>query len=179
VRERGETIPLLFMGYYNPILHYGIERFARAAEEAGVDGCIVPDLPPEEATELRGALDAAGIALVPMVAPTSTDERLRLAARNGRGFVYCVSVTGVTGARRDLPAELPSFLARVRGVTDLPIAVGFGVSTAEHVEQVGRIADLAIVGSAVVERIDRPTTAEAARALGDYLRDLRGAVTAR
>ncbi|MCS6802747.1 MAG: tryptophan synthase subunit alpha [Chloroflexota bacterium] len=179
VRRAGVTIPLLFMGYYNPFLRYGLTRFARDAAAAGIDGCIVPDLPPEEAGDLRAALDAVGIALVAMVAPTSTEERLRLAARTARGFLYCVSVTGVTGARRDLPPDLPAFLARVRAVTDLPIAVGFGISTPEHVEQVGRLADLAIVGSAVVDRIDRPTTAEAAQALADYLRDLRALAPAR
>ncbi|GIW05858.1 MAG: tryptophan synthase alpha chain [Dehalococcoidia bacterium] len=178
-RASGQTIPLLLMGYYNPILRYGVDRFAREAGAAGLDGCIVPDLPPEEASELRAALESAGIALVPMVAPTSTDERLRLAAAVASGFVYCVSVTGVTGARRELPPELPGFIARVRAVTDLPIAVGFGVSTSEHVEQVGQLADLAIVGSAVVDRVDCPTTAEAAQALSEYLRELRGAVAAR
>lgn len=178
-RATGVTIPLLLMGYYNPILRYGLERFAEAAAVAGVDGCIVPDLPPEEAGDLRAALDAVDIALIPMVAPTSTDRRLELATRDARGFVYCVSVTGVTGARRELPPDLPAFLDRVRAATTLPIAVGFGVSTREHVEQVGRLADLAIIGSAVVERIDRPSATEAARALADYLRELRALAPAR
>ncbi|MFN8532929.1 MAG: tryptophan synthase subunit alpha [Dehalococcoidia bacterium] len=178
-RAEGITVPLLFMGYYNPILRYGPKRFARRAATVGVDGCIVPDLPPEEAGELDQELQAVGIALVPMVAPTSTDERIHLAVRGARGFVYCVSVTGVTGARRDLASDLPDFVARVRSATDLPIAIGFGISTAEHVERVGRLADIAVVGSAVVEQVDRPSAEEAAAMLGDFLRQLRSAVTAR
>lgn len=174
IRARGITIPLLFMGYYNPIHHYGVARFAADAAEAGIDGCIVPDLPPEEAATLREALDAHQLDLVPMVAPTSTETRLALATRDGRGFVYCVSLTGVTGARRELPIDLGAFLARVRSLTDLPLAVGFGISTREHVRQVGQLADIAVIGSAVVEHIEGRDTEQAAASLRAYLQELRG-----
>ena len=153
LRDDGVTAPLLLMGYFNPMLAPGTDSFARAAAEAGVDGLIVVDLPVEEADELAEPARAHGVHLVYLLAPTSTAERIEAVGERGSGFVYCVSVTGVTGARAQLPEDLPAFIARVREGASLPLAVGFGISAREHVEEVGRIADAAIVGSAVVQAI--------------------------
>ena len=150
LRGKDRTTPLALMGYYNPILHYGLESFARRARESGVDGVIVPDLPPDEAGPLVGACRPHGIHVIPLLAPTSTDARIRLACEAASGFIYCVSLTGVTGAREHLPSGVFDFLARVRRHTELPLAVGFGVSTRDHVESIGRIAQAAVVGSALI-----------------------------
>ena len=178
LRGEGVSAPILLMGYFNPVLAAGPERFARAAAAAGVDGLIVVDLPVEEAEELAGPARAEGMHLVYLLAPTSTGERIAAVAERGSGFVYCVSVTGVTGSRARLPAELPAFVARVRERVPLPLAVGFGVSAREHVEEVGAVADGAIVGSAVVQAIreaPRERRAEAIRALMGRLRGRPGA----
>ncbi len=153
LRSEGVRAPLLIMGYFNPIVAYGIEAFVRDAAEAGFDGFIVVDLPPEEAGEMERAARAAGLHIVYLLAPTSTDERIRLVAEHASGFIYCVSVTGVTGARAAMSEELPGWLARVRAHTDLPLAVGFGISKREHVLEVGAIADAAVIGSAFVSLI--------------------------
>ncbi|MFQ6100889.1 MAG: tryptophan synthase subunit alpha [Anaerolineae bacterium] len=153
LRAKGVTIPFVLMGYYNPIFQMGVGRFARRAAAVGVDGVIVPDLPPEEADELRDALRERGIASIFLLSPTSSDGRARLVAGRTGGFLYLVSLTGVTGARDHLPPGLASFVARVRAVTDLPLAVGFGISTPEQAAWVARIADGVIVGSALIETL--------------------------
>jgi tryptophan synthase alpha chain len=153
-REATET-PIVFLAYYNPVLHYGLERFAAACQGVGVDGVICADLPAEEAGPLHEALTAKAVHLIPMVAPTSTDARIAQAARNGSGFIYCVSRTGVTGLREDLSDDLSEFLARVRRHTSLPRAVGFGVSNAEHAARVSRQAEGVIIGSALVDLIGK------------------------
>lgn len=149
LRARFEA-PLLTMTYVNPVLQRGVARFVRELAEAGADGLLVPDLPLEEADELRAAARERGLDLIPFLAPTSTDERVRLAAERGSGFVYCVSVTGVTGARRRLPDDLPAFLARVRREVPLPVAVGFGVSGPAAAQRLRPHADAVVVGSALV-----------------------------
>ncbi|MBI3942980.1 MAG: tryptophan synthase subunit alpha [Chloroflexi bacterium] len=151
-QNHGVTAPFVFMGYYNPILQYGLEKFAGDAVTVGVDGLIVPDLPPEESEELHQACSAAGLDLIFMLAPTSTVERVKLACQLGSGFLYLVSLTGVTGARASLPETLESFVARVRQETKLPLAVGFGISSGTLAQRVATIADGVIVGSAVVQR---------------------------
>lgn len=181
VRRRGVAIPIVLLVYYNCIYRRGEQSFVQAAAGAGVDGLIVPDLPPEEAEGLRAAAAAAGLALVPLAAPTSTDERLHRIARIASGFIYCVSVTGVTGARSSLPPELAGFLGRVRRATGgrIPLAVGFGISTADQVQDVGRLADGVIVGSAVVERLER--AAAPASGIADvtaFVRSMREAAEA-
>ena len=143
-------LPVVLMVYANVVLHGGGEAFARRAVEAGASGLIVPDLPHDEATELRAACDAAGLALVPLVAPTTPPERLGAIGRDARGFVYTVSLTGTTGERSDLPPELEETVARVRQSSEVPVAVGFGISTGEHARRVAAIADGVIVGSRVV-----------------------------
>jgi tryptophan synthase alpha chain len=146
------------MGYYNPILQMGIMRFARRASEAGVDGAIVPDLPPEEAEELRAALSSCGVDLVFLLAPTSDPTRIDTVARQASGFLYLVSLVGVTGARERLPSGLEAFCEQVRtacmraGVA-LPLAVGFGIGTPEQAARVAGIADGVIVGSALIRAI--------------------------
>ncbi len=150
IRHNDRETPIVLMGYYNPVFAYGVARFARDAAEAGADGVIVVDLPPEESGELRGICAAAGLDVIPLIAPTSTDARIALACAAASGFVYCVSVRGVTGMRDELPPDLADFVGRIRSHTSLPIAIGFGVSRREHVQAVGRIADAAVIGSAIV-----------------------------
>jgi tryptophan synthase alpha chain len=175
LRARGVTLPFVMMGYYNPILQMGIETFAHRAAQAGVDGAIVPDLPPGEANELRAALHAQGVDLVFLLAPTAEGARVRAVAELSSGFLYLVSLVGVTGARNRLPPELEAFVARVRAATELPLAVGFGIGTPEQAARVARIADGVIVGSALIKAIgtsDRPV--EAARAFVSALREGMG-----
>jgi tryptophan synthase alpha chain len=175
LRQAGLTIPLLLMGYYNPILAYGVEEFARAAAGAGADGFIVVDLPPEEALPMQTACAARGLDLIYLLAPTSSEQRIALVAAQASGFLYCVSVAGVTGARRDLSPELAEFLARVRRHTSLPLAVGFGISQAEHVQAVARLgADAAVIGSAIIDLIDRTSVGERERKVSEYLETLSG-----
>ena len=151
LRAGGLDAPVILMGYYNPLIAYGIDAFCRDAADAGADGFIVLDLPPEESGPLHGACDANGLSIIYLLAPTSTDERVRQVAGLASGFVYCVSLTGVTGVREELPESLPAFVERVRKSSGLPIAVGFGISQAKHFEAVGRIADAAVIGSAIVD----------------------------
>ncbi len=174
LRARGVMIPLVLMGYTNPFYQYGYDRLAADASVIGVDGFIVPDLPAEESDDLLAACRAHGRDLVFLVAPTSTDERLRLVAERASGFIYCVSLTGVTGARNDLAAGLSDYIARVRATTDLPLAVGFGISTAAHVATVGKYADGAIVASAMINAIEVLPPAKQPAAAGAFLRGLQG-----
>jgi tryptophan synthase alpha chain len=173
LRQRGVQAPLVPMGYYNPFLQYGFERFCRDVAAAGADGLIIPDLPPEEAEEARAACQTHALDLIMFVAPTSTDERIQQVARLASGFIYCVALTGVTGARRELWEGLPAFLDRVRTFTDLPLVVGFGISTADHVRQVAQHAAGAIVASALINTIDQsPSTAIVEHAAA-FVRDLK------
>lgn len=165
-------IPLLLMGYYNPFLQYGLDRLCREARDSGVAGFIVPDLPPEEADEIGPLVERYGLDLVLMAAPNSSPERLALIGRRSTGFVYCVTVRGVTGARTDLPPDLPAFLEGVRSHTSLPIAAGFGISTPEHVREVGRYADGAVVGSALVTLLERTALPERVAAAEAFVRAL-------
>ena len=174
LRTAGVQVPLLFMGYYNLILSYGIEAYARDCAEAGLDGLIVPDLPSEEDATIRAALSANGLTLTPLLAPTSPEERIRKACASADGFIYCVSVVGVTGARSELPANLGDFLARVRRHTNLPLAVGFGISERRHVEQLAGIAQAAVVGSRVIDVISSAPPDERAQHAGDYVAELAG-----
>lgn len=151
LRQRGVEIPLVLMGYYNPMLAYGLENFVRDAIEAGADGFIIPDLPPEEAGELRAVLN--GLPQITMLAPTTSDERMESIARGAQGFIYLVSVTGVTGARAGIADGLAELVARVRTHTSVPVCVGFGIGAPEQARAVGAIADGVIVGSACVREI--------------------------
>ena len=175
--RRVSEIPILLMGYMNNVLAYGEARLAADCARAGVDGLIVVDVPFDEGQRLQAECDAHGIHRILLVAPTSTPERVvRIAARS-RGFVYCVSVTGVTGARRELPADLEALVRRIQRVASVPVGVGFGISTGAQAAQVARIADAVVVGSALVERVAAGASPEASlRAASDFVRELAAAV---
>ena len=173
--RRTNEIPLLFMSYYNPIYHYGLEKFAADCAAAGIDGLIVPDLPPEEAGELKDACASAGMDLIFLVAPTSTDERLRKVAEMASGFIYCVSLTGVTGARTEIGPGVAEMVQRVRRFTDLPLVVGFGISKPEHVSEVTRYADGAVVGSALINLMESLPEDEILLGVSDYVREMKEA----
>jgi len=153
-RAKIET-PLVLFSYFNPLLQYGIDKLARDARQAGIDGVLVTDLTPEESEQFAAALKRNDLDMVFLVAPTSTDARLRMIADHASGFVYAVSRAGVTGARENLSREAELLVARVRRVSSLPVAVGFGISSAEQVEQTLRYADAAVVGSAIVAQIEK------------------------
>jgi tryptophan synthase alpha chain len=172
-KQHGVSIPILFMGYFNPMLQYGLEKLARDSAAAGVDGYIVPDLPAEESDELLAVCRRHGLDLVFLLAPTSTDERIAAVADRASGFIYCVSLAGVTGQRTALP-DFHDYLARVRARTDLPLAIGFGVSTPEHVRQVGEVADGAVVASAMINFLDTIADASQVAAAEQFVRGLRG-----
>jgi tryptophan synthase alpha chain len=152
------TTPLVFMTYYNPILNYGLGNFCRSCTKAGINGLIVPDLPPEEGAELEEVTRKNDLDLIYLLAPTSTGARITAVAERSRGFIYLVSLTGVTGAREALPPELESFVKRVRQKTKKPLCVGFGISSAEQAKRVARTADGVIVGSRLVELIEADNT---------------------
>jgi len=170
--------PLLLMVYYNSVYRCGLERFVSRAVEAGIDGLIVPDLPPEEAAMLKEVTDSSGVDLIFLAAPTSTEQRLQKIARLARGFIYCVSVTGVTGSRKEIGEGLEGFLRRIRAETDLPLAVGFGISSPDTAARIASMADGAIVGSSVIERIENNLNDEnkARDEVYKYIRSLREAL---
>jgi tryptophan synthase alpha chain len=147
-------IPLVFMTYFNPIFSYGLEQFCRDCADSGIDGLVVPDLPPEEGAGLEESSQKRGLDLIYFLAPTSTEERVRLVDERSRGFIYLVSLSGVTGARNNLPPGLETFITKVRKVATQPLCVGFGISNAEQAEQIARIADGVIVGSRIIQLME-------------------------
>src|SRR5947207_1492121 len=152
---RKETdVPIILFSYFNPLLQFGVEKLAREAKRAGVDGVLVTDLVPEEAGEFASVLRANDLDMIFLVAPTSTDKRLQMVAERASAFIYAVSRAGVTGQREEMSAEAEKLVNRVRRFSDLPIAVGFGISTPDHVRDVWRYADAAVVGSAIVGLIE-------------------------
>lgn len=173
IRNRGVDTPLVFMGYYNPILQIGLDEFCARTRDAGVDGIIAADLPAAEAGPLLAACNKADISLVPLLALTSTDETVEHACKQASGFVYCVSLLGVTGARAQVSEHVESLVKRVKAHTELPVAVGFGISTAEHVNSVGRYADGAVIGSALVNLMQDGDHADAPANAAKFLRSLR------
>jgi tryptophan synthase alpha chain len=155
-RARKHTgVPIILFSYYNPLLQFGLKRVAQAAKDAGLDGVLVTDLTPEESGEFEAELRAHGLDMIFLIAPTSTDERLKLIAERASGFIYAVSRAGVTGTRDTLSAEAEKLVNRMRQFSDLPIAVGFGISNAEQVADVHRYADAVVVGSAIVAEMER------------------------
>jgi len=172
LRQKIDT-PLVFMSYYNPIFSYGLETFCRASLAVGIDGLIIPDLPPEEGTELEAITRKLNFDLIYLLAPTSNDERIQLVGERSAGFIYLVSVTGVTGTRKSLPTGLEDFVNRVRQETTLPLCVGFGVSTAEQAKRIARIADGVIVGSRLIQLIEEDATLASLKA---FVLDLRAAL---
>jgi len=170
--RRDLDVPIVLFGYYNPIFRYGVGAFAAAAAEAGVDGILCVDLPPEEAGELREASTGKGLDLIALLAPTTPPARTKMISRSASGFLYFVSVLGVTGARDQLPSELPALVQRVRRATRLPIGVGFGVQTPEQAGWVAGFADAVIVGSAVARRIEDAAERDVPTAVGRYVGEL-------
>ena len=179
IRTRCDA-PILFMTYYNPVQKYGVGRFAKDAADAGADGVIMTDLPPEEASQWKSAADSAGLATVFLLAPTSTKDRITVAANMASGFVYCVSRTGVTGARDEVPAEVKELVGTIKAACELPVVVGFGISNPEHVRQVTEFADGAVVGSALINVMaDHADSGDAVQRAGEFVRNLKQGVAVR
>lgn len=178
-RADGGTAPLVLFGAYNPYFHYGMEKFARDAREAGADGVLIADLPAEEADEAAPILQAAGLDLIRLIAPTSNLDRKKIICEHGSGFLYYISLKGVTGARQNLSFELGDAINEIRACSDLPIAVGFGISTAAQAAQVGEWADAVVVGSALIDLLTRHAEDDP-KALYDaaenYMRELKQAL---
>ena len=175
IRTKSE-VPLALFSYFNPILQMGLEKFAAAASSAAADGVLITDLTPEESEDYRAILHSHRLDTIFLAAPTSDDQRLTKIAACSSGFLYLISRTGVTGAKDAMPDDLPALLRRVRSVTKLPIAVGFGISLPGHVSVLGGLADAAVVGSALVSEIEKaPTTEAASAALAARLRSLKEA----
>jgi tryptophan synthase alpha chain len=180
LRAKGIDTPFLLMGYFNPALRYGLERFAREAAEAGADGFIIPDLPPDEAGEFSAHCEEHGLGLIFLLAPNSTPERIELVIKRSNPFVYLVSLTGVTGARTSLPANLATFIDKVATFNPegKPLAVGFGIATGEQAAAVAQAADGVIVGSALIDVVARAIEAgeSPAEAAGKFIGVLREAI---
>lgn len=172
LRAEGLKIPLVFMGYYNPIMSFGLGRFCDAASESGVNGLIVADLPTEETGPLRAEADKRGLDLIPLLALTSPEPRIAAACRGARGFVYCVSVLGVTGARATVSARVRGLVEIVRRHTSIPVAVGFGISTPAHVKETGEFADGVVVGSALIDAMRAGPVESAPERAGAYISEL-------
>ncbi len=178
IRKQVQSTPIVLMTYFNPLNKYGMERFAADAAEAGVDGVILTDLPPEEAEEWHEISGKVGLANIMLVAPTSTKERIAIAANMGSGFIYCVSRLGVTGERNSIPAELSDLVGMIKTVTDLPVAVGFGISKPEHVGAVTEFADGAVVGSALVNIIASAAgSKDMVKRAGEFVKELKTGVS--
>ena len=174
--RQSSQVPLVLFSYYNPILQMGLEKFASAAASAGADGVLATDLTPEESEDYRRILAGHRLDTIFLGAPTSTDERLAKIAACSSGFLYLISRTGVTGAKDALPDELPALLRRARSITQLPIAVGFGISLPGHVSVLGGLADAAVVGSALVSEIEKAKSVDgAAAALAERVRSFKEA----
>ena len=165
------AVPLVFMSYYNPILSFGLEAFCQASEKAGIDGIIVPDLPPEEGGELEASTKKSKLDLIYLLTPTSTEERISLVAEKSRGFIYLVSLTGVTGARQTLPPGLEDFVQRVRQKAQQPLCVGFGVSNPEQAKRAARVADGIIVGSRLIQLMEQDATLSSLKSFTKSLRE--------
>ncbi len=174
LREKVD-IPLVFMTYFNPVLSYGLEEFCTACAGCGVAGLIVPDLLPDEGSELESITQRQGIDLIYLLAPTSTQERIRLVAQRARGFIYLVSVTGVTGVRDNLPPDLDVFVARVRKIATQPLCIGFGISNPEQARRIARIADGVIVGSRIIQLMEAEDNFTSS--VGNFIKELRQALS--
>jgi tryptophan synthase alpha chain len=173
IRAQRPQAGLVIFSYFNPILHYGLTKFADDAAKAGADGVLATDLIVEEAGEYLAEMERVGLAPIFLAAPTSPDERLQAIASHSKGFVYAISRVGITGKQQSLTSDASALVARIRRWTKLPIAVGFGISNAEHVAQVAEFADAAVIGSAIVELIERSTPEEAPGAVARYIKGLR------
>lgn len=181
--RRDSSVPLLMMGYYNSLYQYGVEDFVLQSKEVGLDGLIIPDLPPEEGERLKEASQGQGLSLVFLLAPTSTPDRIKKVAAVSSGFIYCVSVTGVTGVREGSFHRLKGLISQIKSLTPLPLAAGFGISTAAQARELSSMTHGIIVGSAFIRIIQENLTAiqggdrrEALDTLGDFAQELKGAL---
>jgi tryptophan synthase alpha chain len=177
VRRKTE-IPILLMGYYNPFFTFGLAPFADEAKKAGVDGVLVVDLPPEEAGEMKAETDRTGLDLIFLLAPTSDDTRIKRIAKNASGFIYYVSLTGVTGVRSQLDKDIRKQVIQIKKQSNLPVGIGFGISTPEQAKRVAHWADGVVVGSAIIKIIEKSTTPEAiTKNIGTFVRSLKKAIS--
>ncbi|HVA91215.1 MAG TPA: tryptophan synthase subunit alpha [Chloroflexota bacterium] len=167
------SIPLVLMTYCNPVFRMGVARFAERASAAGISGVIVPDLPIEESDDLARELARVSVHLIYMLSPTSTEERITRTAATASGFIYCMALTGVTGARASLSEALPGFLRRVRALTEVPLVVGFGISRPEHIRTLAELADGVVVASALIDLIDHTAPEKRPAAISHFVRELR------
>ena len=175
--RRTSQIPILLFGYFNPIFAYGVERFAESVHKAGVDGVLVVDLPPEEAQELRIHTDAAGLDFISLVAPTTGKDRLKTILKTATGFLYYISITGVTGTTAPKIDDIARKVTKIRKLTKMPIAVGFGISNAAQAKEIGTIADGIVIGSAVVKLIDENrNNRDLVRIVSDYTKEIKEAL---
>jgi len=173
LRQKVE-IPLVIMSYFNPVYKYGCEDFCANCADSGIDGLIIPDLPPEEGSELEAATRNNNLDLIYLLAPTSNKSRIKLVAKKSRGFIYLVSVTGTTGARESLPSGLDTFVSRVRQIAEQPLCIGFGISTPQQARQIASIADGIIVGSRIIQLMESPD--ENFNPVQDFIIELRNAL---
>jgi tryptophan synthase alpha chain len=175
--RKTSPIPIVLFGYYNPLFAYGAKKFAQAAKKAGVDGVLVVDLPPEEAQELRAHTDAAGIDFISLVAPTTGMERLRQIVVDATGFLYYISITGVTGTAAPKIDNIKSEVEKIRKITKLPLAVGFGISNPKQASEIARFADGVIIGSAVVRLVDEnKNNSDLVKIVSRYIREIKDAL---
>ncbi|HYJ16626.1 MAG TPA: tryptophan synthase subunit alpha [Candidatus Limnocylindria bacterium] len=175
--RRTSELPIILFGYYNPFFRFGLDKFATQAAQAGADGVLCVDLPPEECGELKSCTDRCDLDIIFLLSPTSGEDRRRLVARHGRGFIYYVSVTGVTGARQSFATDLRRQVAQVRKVTSLPVGVGFGISTPKQAAAIAQFADAVVVGSALVQRIEQgKSKADKVQQAGAFVAQLKRAM---
>ena len=176
--RKTSEIPIVLFGYYNPILSFGTERFAAKAAQAGVDGILVVDLPPEEAAELRQYTDPQGIDFISLIAPTTSTERVKTIARHATGFLYYISITGVTGTAKPQVEEVKKDVARIRKVTALPLAIGFGISTPQQAAEIVPYADGIVIGSAIVKMIEENSQRDdLVSVVSQYAKEMKKAVS--
>jgi tryptophan synthase alpha chain len=167
------NVPMVFMTYFNPVFSYGLDKFCRDCAQSGISGLIIPDLPPEEGEELENISSKRGLDLIYLLAPTSTEERIEIVTTRSRGFIYMVSITGVTGSRDSLPRELEGFVSKVRQRARLPLCVGFGIASPDEAKRVARIADGVIVGSRLIQLLEEKDAVSKVRS---FIRELRQAL---
>ena len=171
-------LPILLMGYYNPFFTFGLARFADEAKKAGVDGVLVVDLPPEEADAMKAETDRAGLDLIFLLAPTSNSARIQRIAKSASGFIYYVSLTGVTGVRSQLDKDIRKQVIQIKKQSNLPVGIGFGISTPEQAQRVAHWADAVVVGSAIIKIIEKSTTRQAIiQNVGQFVRSLKKAIS--